>query len=151
MAPDRDSINEGRERVTTSERFIFISHSGEDTWVARQIAREIAARGASPFLDEAQIAIGEEFEDVLLKNLDKAHELVVLITPWALQRPYVWAELGAAWLRQIPIVVVLHGISPAEFQAQPNALVFLKKRNMISLNDIDKYLDELSERMADHA
>jgi hypothetical protein len=38
-------------------RFIFVSHAGEDTWVARQIAREISALGARPFLDEADIDV----------------------------------------------------------------------------------------------
>jgi hypothetical protein len=28
--------------------------------------------------------------------------LVVLLTPWALERPYVWIELGASWGRRIP-------------------------------------------------
>jgi hypothetical protein len=34
---------------------VFVSHSGADTWVAKQIAREIAACGAIAFLDEAEI------------------------------------------------------------------------------------------------
>ena len=130
---------------------VFISHSGEDTWVARQIAREICARGAKSFLDEADIDVGAEFEEDIRQFLDKAHELLVLVTPWSLERPYVWAEVGAAWIRRIPIVVVLHGISASEFQAQPHAPVFLKKRDMIRLNDIDQYLDQLGERVAERA
>jgi len=35
------------------KRFVFISHCGEDTWVAKQIAREVNRRGAIPFLDES--------------------------------------------------------------------------------------------------
>jgi hypothetical protein len=129
-----------------SQRLVFISHSGEDTWVARQIAREITARGAKSFLDEADIDVGAEFEEDIREFLDKAHELLVLFTPWSLQRPYVWAEIGAAWIRRIPIVVVLHGITPTEFQTQPNAPVFLKKRDMIRLNDIDQYFQQLDGR-----
>jgi TIR domain-containing protein len=70
-------------------RLVFISHSGSDTWVAKQIAREIEARGAAPFLDEAQVDAGADFEEDILKFLERAHELVVLLTPWALERPYV--------------------------------------------------------------
>ena len=79
-----------------TKRLVFISHSGPDTWVANQIAREIEARGATPFLDEAQIDAGADFEEDILNFLERAHELVVLLTPWALDRPYVWAEIGAA-------------------------------------------------------
>jgi hypothetical protein len=120
-------------------RFIFISHAGEDTWIARQIAREIKARGARPFLDQADIHVGAEFEDDIRRFLDQADELLVLFTPWSLERPYVWVEIGAAWIRRIPIVVILLGLTPAEFQARPNAPVFLKKRDIIHLNEIDEY------------
>ena len=98
------------------------------------------------FLDEAEIEVGGDFEDEILDSLDRADELVVLLTPWALERPYVWAECGAAWSRRIPIVILLQGITPAEFQLRPGVPVFLKKRNMIDLNAIDEYLAELRKR-----
>jgi hypothetical protein len=132
----------------SSSRLVFVSHSGRDTWVARQIAREISARGAKPFLDEADVNVGAEFEEDIRSFLDRADELLVLFTPWALQRPYVWAEIGAAWIRRIPIVVVLHGLSIDEFQSNRSAPVFLKKRDIIDINSLDRYLDQLSERVA---
>jgi len=125
---------------------VFVSHSGEDTWVARQIAREISERGATPFLDEADVDVGAEFEEDIREFLDRADELLVLFTPWALERPYVWIEIGAAWQRRLPIVVVLHGLSAKDFQAHPNAPVFLKKRDIIRLNELDQYLKQLSSR-----
>jgi hypothetical protein len=85
-------------RRTRGKRLVFLSHSSRDTWVAKQIAREISACGAKPFLDKADIETGVEFEDAILAFLSKAHELVVLLTPWALDRPYIWAEIGAAWV-----------------------------------------------------
>lgn len=135
------------EDAPKDECLVFVSHSGEDTWVARQIAQEIACRGARPFLDEADIDIAAEFEDDIREFLEQADEMVVLFTPWALSRRYVWAEIGAAWLRGIPIVVILHGLTIKEFQEQPMTPVFLKARNMIQLNDIDRYLDELGMRV----
>ncbi len=125
---------------------VFVSHSGEDTWVARQIAREISERGATPFLDEADVDVGAEFEEDIREFLDRADELLVLFTPWALDRPYVWIEIGAAWQRRLPIVVVPHGLSVRDFQAHPNAPVFLKKRDILRLNDFDKYLKQIPSR-----
>lgn len=84
------------EQDAPVKRLIFISHSSRDTWIAKQIAREISSCGATPFLDEAEIEVGEDFEEKILSFLGKSHELIVLLTPWALDRPYVWAELGAA-------------------------------------------------------
>jgi len=128
-------------------RLVFISHSARDTWVARQIAREVSACGAKPFLDEADIDVGGDFEEDILAFLKKADELVVLLTPWALDRPYVWAELGAAWGRQIPVVALLLGLTPSEVQARPGVPVFLKRRNLIELNDIESYLKQLRARV----
>jgi len=67
----------------------------------------------------------------------------VLLTPWALERPYVWIELGAAWGRRIPIVALLHGLSPGELQSRPGVPVLLKKRDLLRLNDIESYLKQL--------
>ena len=72
----------------------------------------------------------------------------MLLTPWALARPYVWAELGAAWGRRIPIVALLHGLSAGELQSRPEIPVLLKKRNLLDLNQIDTYLAQLSKRVA---
>jgi len=130
------------------KRLVFLSHSSRDTWVAKQIAREMSASGAEPFLDEAHIETGADFEDAILKFLSKAHELVVLLTPWALDRPYIWAEIGAAWGRRIPIVAILHGITPHELQSRPGIPVLIKKRNLVDLNDIGTYLKELRGRVA---
>jgi TIR domain len=129
------------------KRLVFVSHSSADTWVAKQIAREIRRCGATPFLDEADIDVGSEFEDDILAFLNQAEELVVLLTPWALDRPYVWAELGAAWGRGIPMVVLLHGLTAGEFQSRPGIPIFLKKRDLISLNDVETYLAQLRQRM----
>lgn len=134
--------------VNVGVRLIFISHSGQDTWVAKQIAREITAHGASTFLDEAEIQVGADFEEKILEFLDRVDELVVLLTPWALDRPYVWAELGAAWSRRIPIIGLLHGLTAIELQSKPGIPVLLKKRDLISLNDIDTYLQQLKSRVA---
>jgi hypothetical protein len=50
-------------------RLVFISHSARDTWIARQVAREVAACGAKPFLDEADIDVGGDFEeDIVVKG-----------------------------------------------------------------------------------
>ncbi|MBW7942018.1 MAG: toll/interleukin-1 receptor domain-containing protein [Candidatus Kuenenia stuttgartiensis] len=130
-----------------NSRFVFISHSSLDTWIAKQIAKEVELCGAIPFLDEANVNIGDEFEDKILEFLDKSHYLIVLFTPWALERPYVWAEIGAAWSNRIPIIVVLHGITSSELQKRPGIPVFIKKRDIIELNEIDKFFLQLKNKI----
>ncbi len=137
--------------TTSNQWLIFISHSSKDTWVAKQITREIIACGASAFLDEADVEVGDDFEERILEFLEKANELLVLLTPWALDRPYVWAELGAAWARRIPIVGVLQGLSAAELQSRESIPIFLKKRDLIDINDIDRYFVGLATRVSGQA
>lgn len=51
---------------------MFVSHSAQDTWVARQAAREVEACGAKAFLDEADIEAGADFEEDILNFLENA-------------------------------------------------------------------------------
>ena len=73
MVQDDDALS--------TPRLVFVSHCGQDTWVAKQIAREIERCGAKPFLDEAEIDAGADFEEDIRDFLEKADELVVLLTP----------------------------------------------------------------------
>ena len=101
----------------------------------------------STFLDEANIPVGEDFEDRILEALDQARELLVLLTPWALFRPYIWAEIGAAWTNRIPIIGVLHGLTPNDIQSNPSVPVIMKRRELIDLNMIQTYFVQLRERI----
>jgi hypothetical protein len=126
---------------------VFISHSSIDTWVAAQVAREVSAAGATPFLDEANISVGEDFKERILEALREAKELVVLLTPWSLGRAYIWAETGVAWGRGIPIVGLLHGLTPGDLQANSNVPFYLKSRNLIQLNNVGIYFNDLRARI----
>lgn len=127
---------------------VFISHSGTDGWVAKRIAEQIEACGAKTFLDEAHIAVGQDFEDRILRALDQASELLVLLTPWSLKRPYVWAEIGAAWGKRTPIIGVLYGLTPEELEAQVGVPLMLKRRDLTDINQFDVYLTQLRGRIA---
>lgn len=115
--------------------------------MAKQISRGIEECGARCFLDEAEINVGADFEEDILTALNNSHELVVLLTPWSLDRPYVWAEIGVAWGRKLPIVTLLHGIDVEAMQSNSRIPIFLKKRNLLDLNNIQTYFDELSIRV----
>lgn len=133
---------------TLKKYLVFISHSSKDTWVAERIAQEVSNCGASSFLDEHNVDVGRDFDEEIRQSLNQSNELLVLLTPWALERPYIWAELGAAWVRSILIVGVLHGVSRTELQSNPAIPVFLKERNLIELNDLNEYFRQLTKRVA---
>ena len=82
--------------------------------------------------------------------MQRTHEFVVLLTPWALDRPYVWAETGVAWGRRIPIVGLLHGMTAGDLLSRPGVPIFLKARDLLDLNQIDTYFGQLQHRVAAH-
>lgn len=126
---------------------VFISHSSTDTWVARQIAKHIKELGASTFLDEADIEYGDDFEARILEAVRVSQELLVLLTPWALKRPYIWMEIGAIWGLGRRVIGVLHGLSPGELVTQEGTPALLKRIDLLELNNIDTYFEQLKRRI----
>jgi len=98
------------------------------TWVAKQIVREIEARGATTCL-EGQVDAGADFEGESSASSSAR------------------TEIGAAWGRRIPIIALLLGITAVELQVRPGTPAFLKKRALLDLNDIEVYLRQLAARM----
>lgn len=133
---------------------VFISHAGEDTWIARQLAGHIEQCGARTFLDAANIRIADtpEPDEKIRQALEAAAELVILMTPWAVERPWVWIEIALAHFRKpsaCPIVVLLLGLSRAAFLGLEKVPAFLKTKDILALNDADRYLADLSCRLTE--
>jgi hypothetical protein len=145
--PSRRTKGAGGGIDNTPTHRVFLTHSSADTWVAEQIADAISECGATPFLDERHIHVGADFEEDIRVELSKADELVFLVTPWALERHHVWIEVGAAWLREIPIIGLLYGISVEELQAL-RGVPLLKSRDLLCLNKIAVYLQQLRARIS---
>ncbi len=127
---------------------VFVSHSSVDTWVAKQIAEHIEACGAAAFLDEADIQHGDDFEARIISAANSSTELLVLLTPWATSRPYIWLEMGIFWGNKKRIVGVLHGITPKEFANDERMPVLLKRTDLLSINQLDFYFEQLRCRVA---
>ena len=128
---------------------VFISHASHDKWAAGQLRKELTAVGAECFLDTGAIETGDEFDARLKQALHDAAELVVLVTPESLERPYVWIEIGVAWSRGTRIVGVLHGMSTGDLLAYDGVPAFLKGTQLRDINELDEYLLELRRRI-DH-
>ena len=126
---------------------VFISHSSVDTWVARQIARAVEGWGATYFLDEADMEYGDDFEDRILAAVRASQELLVLLTPWAIKRPYIWLEIGAIWGQGQRIVGVLYGLGVKELMTDEGTPALLKRITLVEINKLDEYFDQLAARV----
>ena len=79
---------------------IFISYAREDTETAERLAVTLEKRGWSVFWDQ-QIRTGESFPDVIAKELEAAHCVIVLWSRAAYKSDWVLDEAGVGRRRKI--------------------------------------------------
>ena len=60
------------------------------------MARLIEERGAKTFLDEKDIKGGDAIPDAVRKGIQRCGELVVLLSPYSVERQGVLIEVGVA-------------------------------------------------------
>lgn len=125
---------------------VFISHSGDDIWVARQLSAAVEHVGATTFLDVRDIAHGDNFNSRILEEMPTCEELLALFTPWSRQRPWVRHEIGMAAVLRLRIVCVFYHVTIADFTQAEGGLGPIDGLNMVDINAIDTYLEALSKR-----
>jgi hypothetical protein len=131
---------------------VFISHGWADRWVAEQLSKRIREDcGAEVFVDVFDIAKGDDFEDRIFGEMHKCHEFVVLLTPWSVERNWVWVEIGAARALGLRIVPVLYQVSLDEIDQERGGKTFLGAKNVVDMNEVDQYLLELTKRVVERA
>ena len=122
---------------------VFVSHATADKWLATTICEKIEACGATTFRDDRDIDGGDDIPDRIRDELQSATELVVLLTPDSVDRPWVLLEIGAFWGNQEPrriVPILCH----APIEKIPG---MIKSKKAIHLNEFDQYLTELRNRM----
>lgn len=126
---------------------VFVSHSSIDSWVARQLATHLAGCGVDTFLDNADIDHGDDFEEEILKAAEESSELLVLLTPWSVDRPYIWMEIGNFWGRRKRMIGLLHGLTAKDVSQDARMPVALKRLDLVQLNEVDSYFAQLTRRV----
>lgn len=125
---------------------VFISHGSTDSWVASQLKRRIEECGAGTFMDVHDLAKGDDIEDRIFEALRTCQEIVVLFTPWAVDRNWVWTELGAARGLGLRIIAVLYEITLDTIERDKGGSTFLRAKNCVDINEIETYFKELKTR-----
>lgn len=127
---------------------VFISHGWHDRWIARQIARCIEQdAGGEAFIDIFDISKGDRIEERVRAGLQSSQELIALITPWSVDRNWVWAEMSGAWILGKRIVAVLYGVSLREIDEKHGGAAILSPTNVAHIDEMDQYLTELKFRV----
>lgn len=130
-----------------SEYRLFFSHGGEDTYVVDKFLKpKLEATGALVFVDVGKIQYGDDFRRIILKELKLCDELLVLLTPTSIHRPWVFAELGASLVREIRVVVIRYGITEEQLRLN-GVLSLLGTHKFLVMDDFDTYISELTCRV----
>jgi hypothetical protein len=133
-----------KKAATAKSYLVFISHSTEDRWIAKQMANLIEAKGrrhgVKTFLDEKDIEGGQSITEEIKKNLKACDEFVVLLSQDSIKRPWVLIEIGGALLLDKLIVAIIYKLKPNEM---PDVIV---QHKAIDLNSFDVYLEQLLKR-----
>ena len=79
--------------------------------------------------------------DSVRTNIEKCDEFLVLFSRYSKDRPWVLAEMGAAWGLQKPIIVIIDKVGPKEM---PD---IVSPYRAVDLNDFDEYLGQLLKRV----
>jgi hypothetical protein len=92
-----------RRRKSTAKKpdfQVFVSHASADKWLATAICEKIESVGAIYFRDDRDIHGGDDIPEAIRTQINSSRELVVLLTPDSIDRPWVLLEVGAAWGRR---------------------------------------------------
>ena len=126
---------------------VFVSHAGDDLWVAEQIAKSIESCGAGAFLDRRDIAAGDNFRRRIRQEIPKCDELLALFTPWSRRRAWVRHEIGMADMANKRIVCVFYQVSIGDFDDDEDGRGPLEDLNVVDINALDTYLGASSKRV----
>jgi len=126
---------------------VFVSHSGDDTYVAEHLLRpKLATSGARIFLDADRIKFGDDYRDIIFSELEQCDEVVALFTVSALERPWVFAEIGAAIAHGKSIIAMRYGPSEGDLQER-GVLSILGTKHLLPIDKLDNYVEQLSGRV----
>lgn len=129
---------------TGGEYQVFVSHASADKWLATTICEKIeAVDGARTFRDDRDIDGGDSIPENIRREIVRSNEMLVLMTPDSVDRPWVILEIGAMWGRRkdARIVAVLQHVQTDRIPSM------IQDKKAIQLNDFDDYLSELAIRI----
>ena len=132
-----------RSRSPKSDYQVFVSHATADKWLATTLCEKIEESGATTFRDDRDIDGGDDIPDEIRRQIKRSRELLLLLTPESIDRPWVLFEAGAAWgwSQKMLIVPILYHVGADPIPAM------IKAKKAISLNEFDNYLHELAKRI----
>jgi hypothetical protein len=80
---------------------VFISHNHQDKTFVRRFGADLAAVGARPWIDEAEINVGDSLIAKISAAIDEMHYFAVVLSPKSVASGWVQQELEQALTTQL--------------------------------------------------
>ena len=121
---------------------VFVSHSGQDNELVRDIARRLRDAGLKSFVDFEAVPNVAARKRRLRERLRKADAVLILVTPATLLRSsWTMTELGMAEAFDRIILPVMAGLNPRDLPAP------LQSYQAVPFDQLDQAISKLSERL----
>jgi hypothetical protein len=132
-----------RQKDNPKSYRVFVSHATADKFLAKVLCEKMEEVGASTFRDDRDVDGGDDIPERIRSEIKRSRELVVLLTPNSVNRPWVLLEVGAAWgcrktMRIVPI------LCHVDVDTVPD---MIKAKKAIHMNDCEAFFAELKERV----
>jgi len=122
---------------------VFVSHATADKWLAMMLCEKIEAAGATSFRDDRDIDGGDDIPETIRSEIKRSREIVVLLTPNSVDRPWVLLEVGAAWgwSKSIRITAVMCHVDVDPIPG------LIKAKKAIDINDCNELFTQIKARV----
>lgn len=89
---------------------IFISYVNQDRPITERLINKLSDLTISGWLDQADIAIGEEISSAIRKSIKESSAILVLVSPASIRNKWVQFEVSAAQaLDKVIIPIIING------------------------------------------
>lgn len=137
----------------TEKPVIFISHASTDTPVANTLKQEIEVVFGEDKVEvfvsslSGSIKPGTDWLKEIQEKLNAATVVVVLITPISINRPWIWFEIGASWLKMIEKKRKIYPLCAPEIElgSLPEPLSRLQASSLGKTEDIKQFFISLRD------
>ncbi len=133
------------EETASARPKVFLSYTTADQALARRIAEALMAQGIETWWDQWEIRAGDSLRQKIDQGLGDCTHFVVLLTETSIQKPWVNAELDAAFVRKLNdhcrLIPLRHGIEPSSL---PPLLQGLRSPTIsVDASDIQQIINDI--------
>ena len=115
MGVEVDDVSFVATKATSPK--VFLSYTTADQALAKRIAEALMAQGVETWWDQWEVRAGDSLRQKIDEGLGDCTHFVVLLTETSIRKPWVNAELDAAFVRKLSnqcrLIPLRYGIEPS--------------------------------------